>query len=987
MNTGAWQAVKLATGVSTHTFTLPRSGVNTSFAFGSATITSYAWTLPSGVTYATGFSTTDDVINVVATAGYHQVSCLLTDSNSATHTAYVWLFVSDGSSTGLSLSERYGVTIDSDSQTRKGREISFTVTGDNLQDAIYPSAGIMLREFPIHGGTTLTNGVSIDTFIGYIHPDGLNFSHDGNIGKATVRAVSPFLYAEKIGQPSQALEEVSSPSHWAECTSVLSNPRGILYYAMKWHCLNFLDMHDLDATQTTPRKHFTQYNTNSLSAAMEVSAATIAGNIGSASDGTTMLKDNPLYMDNTDRNALAVILTWQEQDLKPSLNYLMRFGSTFAESRTGAFAYDGTTDSAWLAGKRWHQGIGKTELSNFTVTVADGVTRIKEMSGHYLAEQNADIQEITIDLNANQDVIDPALMLWNRLNVSSTFDPNGVGFSNERMLPTQVNRTWELTNNGWMKRLSLGLQPETFGQPGEEIPISSANTWLSGGWSSSLPVQFEPFQDDSALGSLGIIVLNDDNGKLAICYNMFASTLAYTDLSSFVDSETVHDFAIDWNSAYFTGNDATAKLAAYALTSSGSTLKVWRFNDILNSAIATELTTYTMADSSCTSEARIECSETTPTYVGVGWHDQTGVEFGYSDDGGATWQAKANVGNAVSDTANDNAPLGMAIDGNLTLISAPDSTPEYGVYKATTVGGAFSEVTNTERTDAPQPMIKIEPAGTVAYASSVGSAGNDTVTFDAGGLAYSLLAGQSGTVQSGGNPNNRLRHAALTGGLYIGITVDFGSPISITNVIFDRKSVTDVADVSITVDSVLFMAANFAGDSLGVWVNHDLDGEGAATFPKSGQVWDIKIQKGGGTSDSSLDNIQFVGAPAGTTSELFSVDPITGSAVWTDITPASAEAPERPHDLAIDLIDILVIDTVSDNSKNWYTSIDGGSNWSTSESSSNKRAFINAGDTLLEGGNAEVKISYDAGSSFTDFTGNLASIWGTVGVIKRIMSL
>lgn len=1001
-NVGTWQAAILGSGESTARFTIPRGGSDTSFAMGSATISSSLYTLPSGVTIVSGYALTDNVIEVDATAGSHLIKRTITDSNTNTHTAYLWLFVDDGT---VSLSNRYGIEITGDNQTRNGREMTFTITGDSLQDVLYPGAGICFRWWGKYNNTDLTDGVLVDTFVGYIHNEGLDFSHDGNIGTASFRAVSPYLYAEKVGQPTQSLEEVTSPGHWAECTSALSNPRGYLYYAMYWHCPNIVAMHDIDDNAyTTPRRQFAQFNTNNLAAAMKVSADYIAGNVGSASDGTTVLRKYPLYMSNADRNSLATVITWQEQDLSRLFQYRKRMGSAFAESRTGAFTYDGTKTSAWLAGKRWHQGVGKTELSYFSVTVSEGVSRIKEVAGHYLAEQNADIEEIPLELNAAQDVVDPVYLLWNKLTVSATFDPNGVGFSAERMLPISVSRDWQRSNGDWLPKITLSLQPETFGQPGEEIPIPSAKSYISGGWSSSLPVLYTPYDDNAGYGALGLVLANDDNGKLAVCRNYYTNSLTWVDLSENLDSETVCDFCLDYNSAYYTGNNSNAALGVYALTIAGTSLNVWYFSSIVDSNSATKLTTYTMSDSSCDSEARIEVSEATPTYVAISWHDQTGVEFAYSNDGGSTWQSKANVGSTVTDTANDNAALGLAVDGNNTLITAPDATPEYGIYLATTVGGAFSALANTVRSSTPQPTIKIISATDTSYVADIGASGF-TIDFDSGFSGYTLSfykgASDTGTVTiqetATGNPGDAAQ-IDFSANLYTAagrVNVDMGASYNVTDIQFDIKYDQSASEVRVAVESVINTADyglyyDATPPASGSWYTHTATTDFFSWSPFTAQTFIVRVATGALSSPFTgtwyIDNIIITVAGSGTTS-LYKVSDFDGTDSWSDVTPAAGEAPDRPHDLAIDLIDTSVLDTVSGVSNNWYSSSDSGGSWSTSESSSAKRAFLTAGDTLLEGGNAEVKISYDGGTSFNDATGNLASIWGSVGVIKRVQAL
>jgi len=387
-----------------------------------------------------------------------------------------------------------------------------------------------------------------------------------------------------------------------------------------------------------------------------------------------------------------------------------------------------------------------------------------------------------------------------------------------------------------------------------------------------------------------------------------------------------------------------------------------------------------MNDSSCTSEARIECSETTPTYVAVGWHDQTGTEFGYSSNGGSTWQAKANVGSTVTDTANDNAPLGMAIDGVRTLISAPDSTPEYGVYKATSVGGAFSEVTDTPRNAAPQPLIKIKPGTTTAIVSTIGSA--TIITFDAGGASFVLGAANTGTVKGPGNPGDALIDDTGLGGGRLVVGHDFGSVVPIENVEFDEWTNGSGA-MSVWIDNVLLTSGVSASDS-SAWVAVDWEALFPGAFPVDGQLVEVKLQTIIFGDEGRLDNIAINGSDSAALKE---VSLFTGSAVWTDITPASGESPARPHDLAIDIIDPNILDTVTDESSGWYSSLDGGVSWGLSEASSDKRAFLTASDTLVVGAVGGVIISQDGGSSFANKTGNLATVWGAIGIIKRVQAL
>ena len=996
-NTGEWQGAKVASGDSA-VFTLPRLGSNTSFAFGSATVSSTTWALPAGVTLQSGYALTDAVIKVDAVAGTYLVSLAVVDSNSKTHTAYCWLFVSDGTS-GQSLSERYSVTIDSDEQTRKGRELQLTITGDSSIGAIlYPGAGILLREWPLYDGSALSAGVVIDSYVGYISGQ-IDMVHDGDLWTASVTVKAPMLVAEAILQPEQALTEVSNPGNWTQCTSVISNPRGFLYYAMKWHTPGMIDMHDFDAALITPRRKFADFNTKTLAAALNVAANFIVGNVGSASNGATVLRQHPSYFDNTDRNSLASIITWQAQDIRPPLQYTKRWGSENGQAITGAFAYDGSVTKAWLTMKRWHQGTGESKLTDFTVTMSDGVTEVKAVVGHHLALANADVPEVSLELTRNQDVVDPADMLWCRLTTASSFDPLGVGFTAERMVATRISRVWERTENGIVKRITLSLQPETFGQPGEEIIIGSARSVGNSGWSDASAVPYAPLIDNAFTGN-GLVLVVNDAGDLALTYNVLNSSPSWSAISAGLTGN-INDIAWDYNSAFFAnGNITTKALAIYVLTTSGTTLYVYRIPDILDiNGQPVELVTATMNDSSVTTEARIECSETTPTLVLVAWKDQTGTEFIRSTNGGSSWSSKANIGNTVTDTANDNVPLGMAIRGAVQLVSAPDATPDYGLYRATTAGGAFSAVPNTPRDATPFPLVKIAD-GSLAYASDTTTLEAD-VTFDGGGWANYSFSGSgflSVTETTGGNPDDCIKGTATNISATPSMLIDVESlgGVPIDTVKFDYYADVTGEDADKRLQLAVYDGAGFGslivqrlstGEEDGVWRTWVASDEGGWSDTSSSTVIRIYMSWFDGSSspntfDFRIDNILINGMPVFT---LQKVTTYSGAATWSDISPAADEAPERPHDLTVDRIDSSTLHTVATDAK-YYKSTNDGAAWSTEESSTNKRAFITQGDGLIAGGVGEVKLSLDGGTIFDDKTGNLSAAW-TIGTIKRVLIL
>jgi len=554
------------------------------------------------------------------------------------------------------------------------------------------------------------------------------------------------------------------------------------------------------------------------------------------------------------------------------------------------------------------------------------------------------------------------------------------------------------------------------------LPIGNAAGLGVNGYSLGMGIPFEPNASGGPFGgsqNAPIAVAHNTVGKLAICFNYNAGSCEWSDLSEFVDNEAVNDFDFDYGSGYFAaGRDAAEALGLYVLTIDGTSAHVWYFSDILRSSDCSQLQSYTLSDTSLETEGRIACSETYPDLVLVGLKDATGTRYGRSTDGGASFGSLTRVGSVISDS-NDNAPFGMAVDGQRQLISAPDATPVYGVYYASTSGGAFAKLSNSEDSTSPQPFIAIAPDGTTAYVSSEGGAGgiisyspSDAIPYGTPAIPadypMNLLTYTTAIANyeiptltvdsSGGNPGY-CGHAVATviapntnTNLTFYLFAQASGGLTISNIKFDYKINSASGTATAYTGSGYGNTTSLTIDNAWHSINWTVDVGAFSNFTSFtiGQVLRLVVASvtNGHTVDIYIDNVEVTtDVPlVGDIAQFYKVTNFTSTNTWTDISPTSAQIPSYPHALTVDKINTAILNGFTENG-NWYRSSNSGTSWTNLDTATNYRAAYTVGDAWLIAGDGVIALSMDGGESFRFIAGNLDNVWNGLGIVKKAIAL
>jgi len=963
-----------------------------SYAWGAKTITGYSWNIDGG-TLVSG-TLTSSSITVNFSPGFYVVECTVTDSGGKTQTAHRYVFANARSGNNAPFGVLNPWTIDGDRQDAKGRSLTVTTYGDFTEAEIYPGQPWILTETATYNGSQISNADhTVWSYVGYLSERSITRTRSTPSIELTFK--SPLELARDIPAVSQQITEVTTPNDWSECTSALSHPPGAVWYILKHHAPNFLAAHDYvhaSALRNLRKQSFVM-QADSISGQIDQVQELALGNVGCRSDGSIVFVPNPMYYGNTDRNALENRFTWSEGDIAGQLQYPFRYTPPVGQIRGYAFSFGGgaeATPYASLApGKAQAQGTGRGEIT-FIVSQSDGQTRVNEVTGHHYALEAAPTPTFSVVADRNLDIAEPAdVNVWHTLNIPTAYDPIGEGWVNRRVIPTQVSRAWRKQDGGGTtKQITVEWKPETFGQPGVTIPVerSGANSWLYEGFNFQIPVDFDP--------------KFDDNFALAWNDSALGRTLSFTTSNPHWESitggilGTLNDVALDYASEYFfTG---VGMLGAWVVTTSGTTLRVYYAVDIRTSTPSWSLqASFTMADSTVTNAARIVSDKSTPFFAVLAWKDGTGTRIARTTDG-TTWGSATRVGSSITDVSdNNNRSIGLLVENGYQLVTAPDAAGDYYLYRATTAGGAFSQLSGSATSDRPYPLIIPDGLGnayTREYGSSGGSGGAAiNVTFDPGGTSYdyipsiigtgdgtfSIAAGYSG---SGGQFSlvcSNYTYAELM------IRASFGVQSTFTGGSFRYRIQYVSGGWSSVVASI---APN--GVPTQTWsATADNTWRQVSTSNNVSGVTEVEFRIAF-TNISGPVNvvITFDDCTATQAATVYRINSYQSTPVWTVITPPTGYEPSYPYALAVDPLSPGRVMMVAENvSQRRLTTVDQGGTWVDSGVTPETwRGLKVANQQVVGFGVGAIRHSTDAGASFSSKIGDWANTIGAVGAIRGV---
>ena len=440
----------------------------------------YLWTLPSGLVLTSGVLT-GVAITVECDPGFYLINCNVSNGVSNRDAIRpVWVNVETPGDANAPYSDGKATQISSDQQNGQGRKMSLALYGEILDSDFIDGGAIMLSEYPLYNKGIVLSDNLVKTYVGFID-EITREATTTEVQKLLCETQSPYTTLSQIPCAPQAIREKVTPANWTEIETGLGKASFVMWYLLNYHCPNILTLFDFFKLTDSPPPRKTKWNTSAdnLGAQVTEIATSVAGNIGSSSDGSLYFKRNPNVEDDGFRNGLDTNMTILPEHLTGGISFPARYRPQIGEYTVYGWVVSGDEDLAKvsIAGKD-AQGQGLTKTQG-PILLVGSQNELNIKTGNLLALENNPTPEISFTMNRNMDVFDPARN-WNKwyaLDIPASYDSRGIGFTGRGTAQT-VNREWRIIGRGTVnKHIGITLQTETKGIPGETLVPGS---WVSG---------------------------------------------------------------------------------------------------------------------------------------------------------------------------------------------------------------------------------------------------------------------------------------------------------------------------------------------------------------------------------------------------------------------------------------------------------------------------------------------------------------------------
>lgn len=436
-----------------------------------ATISSYAYTIVTGMTVTAGSAATANV-TIRFDAGFYWLKLVVTDSGSRTATRYipVWSVPTD-----LSAQVALGFT---GSQISGDLSTGFNATIEAFDgiSSVYDNTLAVIWDVESYNGVA-TNIIGNVRFVGRLRNETDSGQSDETYSYLTTTAFEiegAGSQLSRITAPLLALRYDTSPTLWDEITN-LTLWRAIVHLLAEHS--TFLTLHSLefDSTANTFLAKILNTQGGNLLAAVNDLAQSINGQMQFAYDGRCEVVRDLRYESTANRNAAVTVAGWTTedlQDLRLGIDHIETVGKS--EAAGGTFTPTSGVVTPLLAiapGVAQGMGEGRNPLQRQILTASvsksTAQSELNTRVGHHFALSNP-TDQLTITHPDGYHFLIPAVNLWYTWTLAASTNLRGRAYTTaQRWLLTQTSISHD--NETGTKTVEATYSLETEGVPGQTV--------------------------------------------------------------------------------------------------------------------------------------------------------------------------------------------------------------------------------------------------------------------------------------------------------------------------------------------------------------------------------------------------------------------------------------------------------------------------------------------------------------------------------------
>jgi len=440
-----------------------------------ASISSFSWTLPAGVTLAPSYALTDDTIEVRAEAGCYELALTVTDSVGATATRYCIVWSHDANYPPLT---NFAIERD-DTEDWREMDIAFFEDGNTLPESAIPEgAQVCYWEQTTFNGQPAPDQYR-DQMLGWSLRDAVDLRRFRSGLRIALAGAGAFL-AQSDG-PQLTLQDTAAPARWDEMANITDNR--LIVHLLHWHstALSVCNLYQLAVAHEWGEQNV---NRASLWEQVRATAQGSAGRAGSDSLNGIWLRRHPSYMTSSDRSAVPTIASFAAADLldEEGMSITFERPRRVGKVKGGGGTYSGgvyTPYASMAPGDAPSHGISTDEPPAWALPLVNSQLEANRLTGWHYGYLNNQIPELPLRLIANFDAIEPAWREW----VTMSYDlPNvrGLVWSEMRFVPVRVSVVHNNDPGLPPREVTLTLEAETDESPGATAEVEGPGGWIPG---------------------------------------------------------------------------------------------------------------------------------------------------------------------------------------------------------------------------------------------------------------------------------------------------------------------------------------------------------------------------------------------------------------------------------------------------------------------------------------------------------------------------